>query len=67
VPLEHDRLELLCGPLGERGCDGLLSGLALQNVEQTLFMAGEGRIYEPVFRRCRKGGTNWGKLVCNLT
>ena len=40
APLEHDRLELFCGPFGERGCDGLLGGLALQNVEETLFMAG---------------------------
>jgi hypothetical protein len=44
VPLEHDRLELFCGPLGERGCDGLLGGFALQNVEQTLFMTRDGHI-----------------------
>ena len=29
-----------CGPFSERGCYGGLGGLALQDVEQTLFMAG---------------------------
>ena len=38
VPLEHDCLELFCGPLRERSRDGLLGGLAPQNVEQILFM-----------------------------
>jgi hypothetical protein len=32
VSLEHDRLELFSGPLGECGRDGLLGRLALQDV-----------------------------------
>jgi hypothetical protein len=39
VSLEGDRFELFCGPFGERGRYGGLGGLALQDVEQTLFMA----------------------------
>lgn len=70
VPLEHDRLELFCGPLRERGRDGLLGGLAPQNVEQILFMTRRRTYMSPTFRQCGKGGgkeRNWGKLVCNLT
>jgi hypothetical protein len=40
VSLQHHRLELFRGPLCERGRDGLLGGLALQDVEDTLFVAG---------------------------
>ena len=41
VSLEHDLLELFRGPLGERRRDGRLGRLALQDVEQTLFVASE--------------------------
>ncbi len=40
VSLQHDCLELFRGPLCERGRDGLLGGPALQDVEDTLFVAG---------------------------
>lgn len=39
VSLLGGRFELLRGPFGQRGCHGGLGGLALQDVEQTLFVA----------------------------